>query len=116
MSTLILKYNNGDLADVELDFAQVTSVLPNRKITASGNAAVGIAVRDTGDKRSPGNFFLARLFLDVPDTNIWLTNPAPAGFLRWEGPVLLPTDPLIRVDLLSGEKSNSAEPVKSKSE
>jgi len=58
----------------------------------------------------PEIFFLAKLFVDVPDTNIWLTNPAPAGFLRWEGPVLLPTDPLIRVDLLSGTKSEPAEP------
>jgi hypothetical protein len=58
----------------------------------------------------PEIFFLARLFVDVPDTNIWLTNPAPAGFLRWEGPIVLPTDPLIRVDLLSGTKSESAEP------
>ena len=57
----------------------------------------------------PEFFFLARLFVDVPDTNIWLTNPAPAGFLRWEGPVVLPTDPLIRVDLLSGTKSGSAQ-------
>jgi hypothetical protein len=58
----------------------------------------------------PEIFFLAKLFVDVPDTNIWLTNPAPAGFLRWEGPTVLPTDPLIRVDLLSGTKSESAEP------
>jgi hypothetical protein len=62
----------------------------------------------------PEIFFLARLFVDVPDTNIWLTNPAPAGFLRWEDPIVLPTDPLIRVDLLSGTKSGSAEPVESK--
>ncbi|MBO0695217.1 MAG: hypothetical protein J2P56_03850 [Verrucomicrobia bacterium] len=62
----------------------------------------------------PEIFFLARLFVDVPDTNIWLTNPAPAGFLRWEGPVLLPTDPVIRVDLLSGTKSEPAEAVESK--
>jgi hypothetical protein len=62
----------------------------------------------------PEIFFLAKLFVDVPDTNIWLTNPAPAGFLRWEGPIVLPTDPLIRVDLLSGTKSESAEPVESK--
>src|SRR4029077_4827725 len=34
----------------------------------------------------PEIFFLARLFVDVPDTKIWLTNPPPAGFLRWEGP------------------------------
>src|SRR6266550_3289017 len=53
--------------------------------------------------------FIAKFFVDVPDTKIWLTNPAPAGFLRWEGPIVLPTDPMIRVDLLSGEKSGTAE-------
>jgi hypothetical protein len=54
--------------------------------------------------------FIASLFVNVPDTKIWLTNPAPAGFLRWEGPIVLPDDPLIRVDLLSGTKSGRAEP------
>jgi hypothetical protein len=53
--------------------------------------------------------FIAKFFVDVPDTKIWLTNPAPAGFLRWEGPIVLPTDPIVRVDLLSGEKSGPAE-------
>ena len=53
---------------------------------------------------------IAKLFVNVPDTKIWLTNPAPAGFLRWEGPIVLPNDPLIRVDLLSGTKSGPAEP------
>lgn len=52
----------------------------------------------------------AKLFINVPDTKIWLTNPAPAGFLRWEGPIVLPNDPLIRVDLLSGEKSGPPQP------
>ena len=53
--------------------------------------------------------FIAQFFVNVPDTKIWLTNPAPAGFLRWEGPIVLPTDPIVRVDLLSGEKSGPAE-------
>src|SRR5438552_5583666 len=53
--------------------------------------------------------FIAKFFVDVPDTKIWLTNPAPAGFLRWEGPIVLPTDPMVRVDLISSEKSGSAE-------
>jgi hypothetical protein len=53
--------------------------------------------------------FIAKFFVNVPDTKIWLTNPAPAGFLRWEGPIVLPTDPIIRVDLVSGEKSGPAE-------
>jgi hypothetical protein len=54
------------------------------------------------------------LFITVPDTKVWLTNPAPAGFLRWEGPILLPNDQLIRVDLLPGTNSGTAEPVESK--
>jgi hypothetical protein len=58
----------------------------------------------------PEIFFLARMFVDVPDTKIWLTNPTPAGFLRWEGPIVLPDDPIIRVDLLSGETSGPAKP------
>jgi hypothetical protein len=56
---------------------------------------------------------IAKLFIHVTDTKIWLTNPIPAGFLRWEGPVMLPTDPMIRVDLVSDHMSGSAEPVKS---
>jgi len=54
---------------------------------------------------------IAKLFIHVPDTQIWLTNPSPAGFLRWEGPIVVPSDPLIRVDLLSGAKSGPAQPV-----
>ena len=53
--------------------------------------------------------FIANLFVNVPETKIWLANPAPAAFLRWEGPIVLPTDPMIRVDLISGEKSGPAE-------
>jgi hypothetical protein len=54
---------------------------------------------------------IARLFIHVPDTHIWLTNPPPAGFLRWEGPIVLPTDPIMRVDLVSDSVSGSAQPV-----
>ena len=55
---------------------------------------------------------IAKLFVIVPDTKVWLTNPEPAGFLRWEGPIVLPNDRLIRVDLLPGTTSGSAEPSK----
>jgi hypothetical protein len=47
VSTLIGENNNGDLADVEFDFVQVTSLLPNRKNTPFGDAAVCVASRDT---------------------------------------------------------------------
>ena len=53
---------------------------------------------------------LAKFFVKVPDTYIWLTHPAPAGFLRWEGPVAEPNDTIVRVDLLPGEGSGPAEP------
>src|ERR1044071_7234365 len=56
--------------------------------------------------------FIAKFFVNVPDTKIWLTNPEPAGFLRWEGPIVLPNDQLIRVDLLPGTNSGPAEPSK----
>jgi hypothetical protein len=58
--------------------------------------------------------FIANLFIHVPDTQIWLTNSPPAGFLRWEGPIVLPSDPLIRVDLLPGGQSGPAEPTDNK--
>lgn len=45
---------------------------------------------------------IAKVFVRVPDTHIWLTNPAPPGFLRWEGPVAEPNDSIVRVDLVSG--------------
>ena len=52
---------------------------------------------------------IAKLFVKVPDTKVWLTNPPPAGFLRWEGPMVLPTDPMIRVDLISSTNNGPAE-------
>ena len=53
---------------------------------------------------------IARLFVTVPDALIWLTTP-PAGFLRWEGTLAVPDDPIIRVDLLPGDPSGPATPV-----
>ena len=52
---------------------------------------------------------IAKLFVKLPDTHIWLTRP-PAGFLRWEGPLAEPGDQIVRVDLGSGEGSAPAIP------
>jgi hypothetical protein len=52
---------------------------------------------------------VARAFIEVHDTKIWLTLPRPAGFLRWEGAIVEPDDPIIRVDLLPGDRSGAAE-------
>ena len=52
----------------------------------------------------------AKLFVEVPDSWIWLAHPAPAAFLRWEGPLAEPEDELVRVDLLPGDPSGPASP------
>jgi hypothetical protein len=54
MSTLIANYNSGDLTDVEFDFGQVTSVLPNRQITARGSAAGRATFSDTTETDANG--------------------------------------------------------------
>jgi len=53
---------------------------------------------------------IAKLFVKVPDAQIWLT-PPPTGFLRWEGALAEPSDPIIRVDVLPGGTSEAATPV-----
>jgi len=52
---------------------------------------------------------IAKLFIDAPDTRLWLHSPPPAVFLRWEGPLAEPDDPIVRVDLLPGGQSGPAE-------
>ena len=53
---------------------------------------------------------IAKLFIKISDTNIWLT-PPPSGFLRWQGPLAEPNDQVVRVDLSSGGESGAARPV-----
>ena len=49
-------------------------------------------------------FIAAQRFPCSPscDTQIWLASTMPAGFLRTEGPLVEPSDPIIRIDLLPG--------------
>jgi hypothetical protein len=65
MSTLISKQNNGYLADVELDFAQVTFLLPNRRSTLPGEAAMCIALGDTDTSETHGDEKMGRPFLNL---------------------------------------------------
>ncbi len=81
----------------------------------------GVERMEMSGRRVKGDHFVvhpdlpavAKLFVHAPDTKIWLTNPAPPGFLRWEGPLGEPNEPIVRVDLLPGEGSGPAQPVKS---
>jgi hypothetical protein len=66
----------------------------------------------TGDRFRihPKILWVVKLFVDVPDSLIWLTDQPPAAFLRWEGPLAEPSDSIVRVDLLPGGPSGVALP------
>jgi len=53
---------------------------------------------------------VAKLFVKISETHVWLT-PPPSGFLRSEGPMVEPSDSLVRVDLASGGESGPAKAV-----
>ena len=76
----------------------------------------GVEDMAMGGRRVRGDRFLLRpkiprivkVFVTIPDYSVWLVSPAPAGFLRMEGPLMEPSDPLIRIDLMGGGKSGPA--------
>jgi hypothetical protein len=47
---------------------------------------------------------IARLFVHVPDQYLWLFAEGPPTFLRYEGPMVEPGDPVVRVDLAPGQR------------
>jgi radical SAM superfamily enzyme YgiQ (UPF0313 family) len=61
-----------------------------------------------GDRTVEGDQFVIRpdlpwvvgLFVDVPDSRIWLGHAMPFEFLRWEGFLAEPSDPVVRVDAI----------------
>jgi hypothetical protein len=59
--------------------------------------------------------FLVDLIVDAPTSHIWLLRPPPSEFLRFEGPLVEPEDPRVRVDLLPGSGSGTARPVQADS-
>lgn len=78
------------LVGVELSFVQRDSVSMAGRMIEADRFAI-----------HPKIPWLARSFVSMEDTRIWLAALGPPGFLRWEGPLLEPGDPVIRVDLLS---------------
>ncbi|MGH8100331.1 MAG: hypothetical protein ACREIW_03475, partial [Chthoniobacterales bacterium] len=93
---------------------------PTPRVVTVSVFHAGLDRIEMGGRVFRGNHFIirpnlpiiAKLFMRLPDNNIWLTNPEPATFLRWEGPVVMPSDPIIRVDLISDERSHPAESIK----
>ena len=47
---------------------------------------------------------IAKWFVKAPDANIWLT-PPPAVFVRFQGALVEPSDPIVRIDGAAGESA-----------
>ena len=45
---------------------------------------------------------IAKLFVSAPDQYVWLVGRDPPAFLRYQGPLVEPGDPVIRIDLIPG--------------
>ena len=50
---------------------------------------------------------IARLFVSAPDQHVWLFAEGPPAFLRFQGPLAEPKDPLITVNLIPGKSANA---------
>jgi len=50
---------------------------------------------------------IAKLFVSAPDQHVWLYAEGPAAFLRYEGPLVEPNDPIVRVDTIPSRVANA---------
>ena len=95
---------------------------PNPRVVSVEISHAGVDQMRMADRQLKGDHCvmhpkiprIAQLFVTAPDTHLWLTNPVPAGFLRMEGPLVEPGDPIIRIDLLPGGESEPAKPLAEK--
>jgi hypothetical protein len=117
--TLAIKAHRMRLVEGERVELQAVGFTPKPRVVSVELSHGGVDQMRMGGRVLHGDRFIihakipwiARLFVEVPDTHIWLTTPPPAGFLRWEGPLAEPDDDVIRVDLLTGEPSGPARAV-----
>jgi hypothetical protein len=101
---------------------QAVAFTPKPRSVSVEIAHAGVDQMRMADRQLKGNHFIIhpkipriiRAFVAAPDTHVWLINPLPAGFLRMEGPLVEPSDPIVRVDLLSGGESGPAKPFSEK--
>jgi|CZKQ01.1.fsa_nt_gi hypothetical protein len=111
------------LIDGERIELQAIGFNPKPQVVAVELSHGGVDEMKMSDRSLEGDRFIihpklpaiAKLLVKVPDTQIWLTKP-PASFLRWEGPMAEPNDPIIRVDLVPGAESGPAKPVETNEE
>ena len=79
------------------------------EITRSGAEDVRMAGRTlSGDHYviHPQVPAIAKLFVKAPDQHVWLFGEGPPAFLRYQGPLVEPGDPAVRVDLIPSRSAN----------
>jgi hypothetical protein len=121
--TLALQNLRPRLVRGEVIELKAVGFMPKPRMVGVKISSQGVDRLEMAGRTMKGDRFLirpeipavAKLFVRVSDTHIWLTNPPPAGFLRWEGPLVESSDPLVRVDLVTGAESGAAKPVPSTS-
>ncbi len=52
---------------------------------------------------------IAKLFVTAPDQEVWLFGSPPPAFLRFQGPLAEPKDPVVRVDVIPASPLRRAE-------
>lgn len=117
----IMNLREGLIAGKKVDLAAIAFIPEPRAVSVEISHAGSDQMR-MADRHLKGDRFvihpkiprIVKLFIAAPDTHIWLTTPAPSGFLRMEGPLVEPSDPVIRIDLLSGGESGPAKPLSEK--
>lgn len=111
--TLALECLRDQLVRGETAELRAVAFTPHPRTVTVRVAFGGVDRLAMGGREVPGEQFLihpeipaiAKPFVRAPDTRIWLIAAPPRGFLRWEGPLAEPSDEIVRVDLLPGERS-----------
>jgi hypothetical protein len=50
---------------------------------------------------------IAKLFVKAPDQHVWLLAEGPPAFLRYQGSLVEPDDPVVRIDLIPSASANA---------
>lgn len=117
--TLALKSLRSRLLRGESIELQTVGFTPEPRLAKVSVSHAGVDRIAMSDREIEGDRFvihpeipaIVKLFVKVPDTQLWLVSSEPTAFLRWEGPLAEPDDRIVRVDLLPGETSGRAAPV-----
>ena len=112
---VIVKALRGQLKDGESIKLKAAAMTPKPRVAAITITRNGADTIEMAGRSLKGDRYtihvdipkIARLIIDPPDQHIWLNLQDPPSFLRFEGSLVEPKDPIIRIDLLAGKSANA---------